>query len=334
MRKRLIALLLVFACCLPAVVAKDSYPSRSILMIVPFGPGGATDLIARRAQPMMEKTLGKPFAVQNMPGGGTAIGQQYVMNAKHDGYTVLALPTDIVSVAIMGQSKFTWKDWTFIGIAATVPACFVVSPDSKIKTIQDLENAMRTTQLTCAVADRGCAWTRAIGLFCKELGLKIPQFVPSGGGHNAAISAMKKEVDVAACGLAEAIDLIEGDKLNTLAWWGNDDVTLPNGKKIPTFQSQYPVLAKYAPYGGWVGMAVPNGTPKNVVDKLVAAYRTAVTDVSFVNWINERHFSMLGKFGADASAYAKESSSINAYLLYDLGFTKVNPATVGIQRLK
>lgn len=336
MRRKLVALLVLLACCLPMAMARDKgvYPSRSILMIVPFGPGGATDLMARKAQPMMEKTLGQPIAVQNMPGGATAIGQQYVQDAKHDGYTVLALPTDITSVAIMGQSKLTYKDWAFVGVAAAVPSAFVVHPDSRFKSIEDLVAVMKTTKLTCAVADSGCAWTRAVGLFCKELNLIVPQFVPSGGGHNAAVSAMKKEVDFAACGLPEAIDLIEGDKLRTLAYWGDVEVTLPNGNKIPTIGAKYPTLNKYTPFGGWVGMAVPANTPKDVLDKLINAYKAAIGDKSFTDFCAERHFILVGKYGADADAYVKDSTSINAYLMYDLGFTKTNPTKLGIQRLK
>ena len=335
MKRKLAVLLALLACFLSVLVAKDkAYPSRPILMIVPFGPGGATDLITRKTQPIMEKMLGQPIAVQNMPGGATAIGQQYVQDAKHDGYTVLAQPTDITSIAIMGQSKLMYKDWAFVGIAAAVPSSFVVHPDSQFKTIEDLVAVMKTTKLTCAVADSGCAWTRAVGLFCKELNLVVPQFVPSGGGHNAAVSAMKKEVDFAACGLAEAIDLIEGDKLRTLAYWGDAEVTLPNGTKIPTFGAKYASLAKYTPFGGWVGMAVPANTPKDALDKLINAYKTAVSDKSFIDFCNERHFNIVGKYGSDADAYAKDSTSINAYLMYDLGFTKTNPAKLGIQRLK
>ena len=337
MKRKLAVMLVILAFTLPMLIAAepvDAYPSRAIVLIVPFAPGGATDLIARRAQPVMEKVLGKPIAVQNMPGGATSIGEQYVMDATHDGYTVLAQPTDITSIAVMGQSKLTYRDWNMIGVAAAVPAAFVVNPDSKYKTIEDLVAAMKTKKLICAVADAGCAWTRAIGLFCKELNLTLPLFIPSGGGHNAAISAMKQEVDFAGCGLPEAIDLIEGSKLRTLAYWGNDEVTLTNGTKIPTFGAKYPALAQYSPFGGWVGMAVPSGTPKAIVEKLINAYKKAISDQGFIDFCKERYFSIVGKFGSDADAYAKDSTSVNAYLMYDLAFTKTDPATLGIQRLK
>ena len=336
MKKNIALLLILLICSLSMVIAKDTgtYPTRPVLMIVPFAPGGAPDLIARKTQPVMDKVLGPPMVVQNMPGGGTSIGQQYVRDAAHDGYTVLAQPTDITSIAVMGQSKLTYRDWAFIGIAASVPATFVVSPDSPYKTLEDLTAAMKTKKLVAAVADAGCAWTRAIGLFCKELKLITPQFIPSGGGYNAAVSAMKKEVDFAACGFPEGIDLIQGAKLKALAYWGATEVTLKNGDKVPTFGSKYAVLNKYTPYGGWVGMAVPSNTPQAVVDTLINAYKTGANDQSSTAFCNARYLSKVGKYGKDADEYAKESTSTNAYLLYDLGFAKIDPATFGIQRSK
>ena len=137
--------------------AADSWPERSIVMIVPFDPGGATDQIGRALKGFMEEKLGVPIAVQNMPGGATSVGNQYVFDAPHDGYTILVEPTDITSIAVMGQSKLTWKDWEFMGVAAAVPNAFVVHPDSPIKTVKDLAEALKKEQLTCSVAASGCA---------------------------------------------------------------------------------------------------------------------------------------------------------------------------------
>ena len=339
MKRRILLALLVLFCTTTMVFAQGgaeakAFPSRPMVMIVPFDAGGATDQLARKAQPKMEEVLGKPIAVQNMAGGATAVGNQYVIDQAHDGYTILAQPTDITSIAIMGQSKLTSDDWSFLGIAAAVPAVFVVHPDSPIKSLEDLARAMDQKKLTCAVAASGCAWTRAAGLFADQLDLTIPQFVPSGGGYSAAVSAMKKEVDFAACGFAEAIELIKGGELKALAYWGEKGVTLPNGIVVPTFGEVYPELKTFEPFGGWVGMAVPKGVPANVKEVLINAYDTAIHEDAFINFCNQSNFLFMGKIGADADAFAKQSTSVNAYLMYDLGFTKVDPATLGIQRLK
>ena len=76
------------------------FPSRDITMIVPFGAGGATDLICRTLAAEMEKELGVSIAVTNMPGSASAVGTEYVYEADHDGYTILGYPTDITSIKI------------------------------------------------------------------------------------------------------------------------------------------------------------------------------------------------------------------------------------------
>lgn len=336
--KKVFVLILVVAMAFSAFAqgqtdATANYPNRSLLLIVPFGAGGATDLIARATQPKMEEILGQPLAVQNMPGGASAIGNEYVMDQPHDGYTILCEPTDIVSIAVMGQSSLTYKDWSMIGVAASVPGVICVNPKSEIKTIEQLTEIMKTKKLVASSSDVGCAFTRCCALYCNELGLTLPEFIPSGGGYNAAVSAMKGEVDISLCGLPECIELIRGGELVPLAYFGNDDVDAGNGITVRAIGKVYPGLADYLPFGGWVGMAVPADTPQSIKDKLIDAYRQACSDSSVQSFFASKTFIPVNFFGADADAYVKTSSQLNAYIMYDLGFTKTDPATVGIERL-
>lgn len=311
-----------------------TYPNRSLLLIVPFGAGGATDLIARATQPKMEEILGQPLAVQNMPGGASAIGNEYVMDQPHDGYTILCEPTDIVSIAVMGQSTLTYKDWSMIGVAASVPGVICVNPKSNIRTIEQLTEVMKTKKLIASSSDVGCAFTRCCALYCDQLGLTLPEFIPSGGGYNAAVSAMKGEVDISLCGLPECIELIRGGELLPLAYFGNDDVDAGNGITVRALGKVYPELAGYLPFGGWIGMAVPTDTPQPIKDKLIDAYSRACADPSVQAFFESKTFIPVNLFGTDADAYVKTSSQLNAYIMYDLGFTNTDPATVGIERIQ
>jgi tripartite-type tricarboxylate transporter receptor subunit TctC len=312
--------------------AARKYPSRPIVMVVPFSPGGATDQIGRKLSPNMQKYLKTPIAVQNMPGGATAIGNQYVYDAPRDGYTVLVQPTDITSIAVMGQSKLTWRNWDFLGIAAAVPAVFLVHPDSPLKNIKDLERALHEKQLTCAVAADGCAWTRAIGLYNNLIKGKMPKLVPMGGGYPAAVSALKKEVDIASCGLPEAYDLIAGKKLRVIGYWGTASIKVPGYGKIDSVVETYPTFKKYLPFGGWVGMAVPKGLPDNVLNKLQKAYNYAAAQPEFEDFLQKSFFVKVGLSGKKATDFAALSTSVNAWLLYDLGFAQKNPRDLDIPR--
>ena len=312
--------------------AAAPWPSRPITLIIPFAPGGATDLIARALKPHMEKALGVPMAATNMPGAATAVGHQYVWDAPHDGYTVLTQPTDITSIAVMEQSKFTPKDWHVFGVSVAVPAVFVVHPDSPYKTVQDMVADMNKRQITVAVAARGCAWTRAVMLFANTLGTKAPQLVPMGGGNPAAVSAMKREVDVGACGLPEAIELILGKRLRVLAYFGGEEVELAGVGKVPSIGQVYPALKQFLPFGGWVGISVPKDTPAAVVEKIQKASDYAVSTPEFAKFVKESYFANVGLTGKAAADYVDKSTSVNAWLLYDLGIAPKSPAEFGIAR--
>jgi len=314
------------------VLAADKWPSQSILMVVPFNPGGATDQIARILEPFMEEKLGVPIAVQNMPGGATSIGNQYVFDAPHDGYTILVNPTDIVSIAVMGQSELTWRDWEWIGIAAAVPNIFVVNVESDIKNITDLENIIKKEQISISCAASGCAWTRGMALFAKLIDAKMPLFVPMGGGKPAALSALKNEVPVASCGVPEAIDLIDGGKLRALAYWGAEDIVTTEGIVIPSITNKFPEFEKYVPFGGWIGVTVAKGTPVEVVEKIQEAYNYAISQPKFKEFIKERYFIEAKLSGKAAEEYAGLSSSVNAWLLYDLGIAPNSPEKFNIPR--
>lgn len=313
--------------------AESDYPNRPITMIVPFGPGGATDQIGRTMAAHMEKTLGTTITVTNMAGGASAIGNEYVMNAKHDGYTVLVEPTDITSIAVMGQSNLTYRDWTMIGVAAAVPTTFVVNKDSDIQTLKDLEAALKSEKLSIATSDSGCAFTRSMGLFCNAIGAEFPTFVPSGGGGPAAVSAVKNEVDGTACGLPEAIEYIRGGQLRSLCVWSTEDVEVEGYGTIPSVANDYPDLADYLPNGGWVGMAVPNDVPDDVVAKLTEAFEIAYNSDEFQTFCKDRFFAPVGLTGDEAVEYVANTESINAWLLYDMGLTAKSPEEFGIKRL-
>lgn len=305
---------------------------RPITLVVPFSPGGATDLIGRALEANMEKKLGVDISVQNMPGGATSVGNQYVMDAEHDGYTVLVQPTDITSIGVMEQSKLTYRDWEFMGVAAAVPATFVVPVDSPYNNLKDLAAAMKEKQLTCGVAASGCAWTRAIGLFAKDTNTKLPELVPMGGGGPAAISAMKKEVDLAACGLPECIEFVKGGKLKTLDYWGPEDIEVEGYGTVTSIAKEFPEFGKYLPYGGWVGLAVPKGTPEKAVNALTEAFKFAIEADDFKKFLADNYFVPVGLTGDEAVEYIATSESVNAWLLYDLGFATKNPEELNIPR--
>ena len=309
------------------------FPTRDITMIVPFGAGGATDLICRTLAAEMEKDLGVSIAVTNMPGSASAVGTEYVYEADHDGYTILGYPTDITSIKVMGQSDLTYEDWNALVIGCAVPTSIVVKPDSPYQTLEELVAAMKAEQLTIATSDSGCAFTRGLGLILQQEPDCIqPELIPSGGGANAALSAVKGDVDAAACGLPECIEYVRSGDLKVLTYMGSSAITIEgaNGSiDIPWVCDVYPQLEDNMPFGGWVGMAVAADTDPEIYEILRQAAVKAYESDAFQTFVEQKTFVPMGISGQEANDWAKSTSYINSWMLYDMGFTTTSPETFG-----
>lgn len=308
-----------------------NYPSRSITLVVPFDAGGATDLIARAMQPKMEEYLGTTIAVQNMSGGSTAVGNQFVLDADPDGYTLVFQATEIANIWTMNQSDITYRDFSYIGWGAAVPGILVVHPDSPLNTLEDLAAALKEEQLTVGVCGGGCAWTLTMGLFVDSVGGTSPEYISMGSGKNAAIAAMKGEVDVGSCGIPEVIELLQGGELKALGGFTAEDAEIEGYGIVPSIAKICPDLTGFLPYGGFVGMAAPGGVPQEIVDKLCEAFAYAWEDEEFQNYLQSSYFVPLGMTGKEAEEYVAQRESLNASLLWDLGIGQRDPAEKGIQ---
>lgn len=315
----------------PAEPSGGGYPNRFITLVVPYDAGGATDLLARAMQPKMEEYLGTTIAVQNMSGGNTAVGNQFVLDADPDGYTIVMQATEIANLWTMNQSDITYRDFSYVGMTAAVPGILVVHPDSPLNTLQDLSDAIQSEQLTVGVCGGGCAWTLTMGLFVDSVGGTSPEYIAEGSGKNAAIAAMKKEVDVGSCGVPEVVELLQGGELKALGAFTAEDIEIEGYGKIESIANTCPELAQFLPYGGFVGMAAPNDVPQEVVDKLCEAFAYAWDDPELQAYMESSHFVPLGYVGKDAEDYVIMRESLNASLLWDLGIGQRDPADKGIE---
>lgn len=309
----------------------DGYPNRSITLVVPFDAGGATDLLARAMQPKMEEYLGTTIAVQNMAGGNTAVGNQFVLDADPDGYTIVMQATEIANLWTMNQSDITYRDFSYIGMTAAVPGILVVHPDSPLNNLQDLAEALKTEQLTVGVCGGGCAWTLTMGLFVDAVNGMSPEYIAQGSGKNAAIAAMKKEVDIGSCGIPEVVELLQGGELKALGAFTAEDIEIEGYGTVESIAKTCPELADFLPYGGFVGMAAPNDVPQEIVDKLCEAFAYAFDDPELMSYMESSHFVPLGYVGKDAEDYVIMRESLNASLLWDLGIGQRDPADKGIK---
>jgi tripartite-type tricarboxylate transporter receptor subunit TctC len=323
---------LMLAGCSPKDVAEPEEwnPDRPIKVVVPFAAGGAIDRTSRALQPHLEQYLGVSIAVTNYK--ETISAYDEVFNSPKDGYTVLCISPEIATMAVMGRGDMTVDDWIPIGFTTAFANIFVVHPDSPIKDLNDLIDALAENGLTCGHAAYGGAWQQGVMLFTGLAGIPNPEFVPQGGGFLAAQAAMKKEVDFAACGIPEVMELLPAGKLRALAYWGSEPYYMEGYGEIPPITDYLPEASAFTPWGGWTGFAVPKGTPEHIVKKLKEAYAYAVQQESFLEFCQENAFIPQLLIGEDFEQYIRRYAAVAAWNLYDAGYAAKSPEEFGIER--
>ena len=247
----------------PALAAAD-YPTRAIDVVIPFGPGGGTDLTMRLFKDHVEKLLGQPIVINYKPGAGGVIAGRYVKDSKPDGYTLFVISnTSLVSSILARKADFTLDDFIPICTLTLSPTIFAVNKDSPYKTFKDFTEAAKTKKMKYATTSpfsTGHVIIEAIG---RKEGFEALQ-VPSGGGAKAATAVLGGHVDasfVSPVGIESQLRILAVNMADR--WEAYPDV--PTLKELG-----YPnVLETY------FSVFAPKGTPKEIIDKIYGAYKKA-----------------------------------------------------------
>jgi tripartite-type tricarboxylate transporter receptor subunit TctC len=259
---------------LPFSPAKADYPERPITLIVPFAPGGPTDIIARILSTFMPQTLGQSLVVENRGGAAGNIGMGQAARAKPDGYTLLLASTAIsVNPALFHNLPYDpIKDFAPISELVNAPNVVVVRADSGIKTIADLVARVKGSPGTFSYGSPG-AGTKS-HLTGEQLKLRAGidmVHVPFRGAGPAAQAVLAGQIQVASVALAAAEPLVKSRDLRALAVTGAQRwFSLPD---VPTMiESGYPGFISDT----FNALLAPAGTPPQIIDRLVTASRNAM----------------------------------------------------------
>lgn len=275
-----LALLLMATGASQELAAQTDYPNRKIEFIVPFAPGGPTDTAARIIQPKMSAALGVPVVVVNKPGGGGALGSDFVANANPDGYTVLATINTTLSLvpAIQPDLRYTLRDFAPIGSYMADEVVITSRAGAPWKTLDELVDYAKKNpgKLSYGSAGLGTLSWFTVELFKQSYGLDIAH-VPFAGSGPVKTAILGGHVDLAASSAFTVVPLIKSGDLIGLATTGPKRVAaLPS---VPTMAEKgFPE----ATANGWPGLFVPTKTPKEIVDKLVKALDKTMKDPSVI----------------------------------------------------
>lgn len=258
---------------LGAASAQD-YPSRTIEWVVPYAPGGGTDIVARVLAQHMGPELGQTMVVVNKPGAATAIGAEYVARSKPDGYTLLSADTATLAANPFIYQQLSYdaaNDFDSIGLTVRFPMILVVNPSVPVNNLQELiEWAKKDGPAPYATPGSGSPHHLATELFRKETGLTFTH-VPYKGAAPAVQDVVSGQVPFMFVDTASGQQFIENNRLRPI---GVASLKRVEGfDSIPTLDEQG--LKGFEAYA-WQGLALPKGTPPEHIEKLNAALLVAL----------------------------------------------------------
>lgn len=253
----------------------DAYPAKPLKVIVPFGPGGGTDLVARVIAENLHHQLKQSVVVDNRPGASTMIGANAVARAPADGYTLLISGSSTYTVVPALRKDVPYdplKDFDLLAVVADAPMVLVVNADSPYKSLQDLLTAAKqdTHGLQYATFGPGSAPHLLGEMFALAAGIKLSA-VPYRGSAQAVLGVMGGEVGIAFDTLSSSLPQLQAGKLRALAVFSPERV--PQTPDVPTISE---LGLPDATFSGWYAVALPKGTPANVRATLSKALEAAM----------------------------------------------------------
>lgn len=257
------ALLLLFG---TACHAQTAYPNKLVRIILPYAPGGTTDMVARTVAQQLSIKWGQPVIVENRPGGNGNIGTSEAAKASPDGYTLLmATSSHAINASLYKGLSFNFaKDFTPLSNLAFAPLLLVVNPSFKANTVKEFAEYVRQNpqKLNYGSGGVGTAAHLAGELFNSELGAQMTH-VAYKGGTLATNDLVGGQIQLMFANLPEAIAQVKGARLKALAVTG--ETRNPQAPDVPTFaEGGYPQINLKS----WFGLFAITGTPPTIVTKL------------------------------------------------------------------
>ena len=284
--------------------ARADYPSRTVEIVVPFTPGGGTDLIARVVAERLSEQMRQRFVIINRPGASTNIGTAAVANAQPDGYTLLLTSISFAAnPSLYRKLSYAQSDFAPVALICNSPSILVVTPSLPVNTAAELIATMkaRPGELNYASYGAGSGPHLAAGLLQDITGTRI-QHIPYGGGSPATMAVLRGEVQMLLAGSLAVLPLIQSGGLKPLAIAAETRAAaLPD---VPTFREQG---IDYLT-GTWFGLLAPAKTPPAIVATLNREIGAALRSEQVRARIAEQGADVVGGSPQDFAKFLRDET--------------------------
>lgn len=267
-----IVLLLMFSNFSFADSNGDNWPQKPITLVVPYGAGGSTDIIARQFADFASRRLNQTVIVENRPGAGTNIGSSNVARAKPDGYTLLFGVDTLVTNPIIGPAPPFERDKSLQGISliSMLPGVIAANPQFQAADIQDLVKRAKQNPEKYTIASASLFLQIDLVNDYLETSLK---HIPYKGGAQASADTVGGQVDLVFSNIPVVLELIKSKKLRAIAITSDQrSASLP---QTPTLRES---VNSQAVFYNWYALFAPKTTPYLVIKKMTAISHQFVND--------------------------------------------------------
>jgi tripartite-type tricarboxylate transporter receptor subunit TctC len=300
-------------------MAQDNWPNKPISLIVPYPPGGTSDVVGRQIALRLREELGQQVIVENKAGAATAIGATHVARAPKDGYTLLlsAGTTFTVNPHFNDKLQYKLEDFEPVALVCTVPFAFVVKKDFPAKTLKEFAAYAKANpnKINNATNGQGSMVHLLGEMIATGLEVKMTQ-IHYKGAAPATMDLLGGVVDSNVEALTNAVPNVNAGQYRALAVLSAErQALMPD---VPTFREMgYPGIMGET----WYGVFAPAGTPKPVVDKLNAALRKITSSPAFVDSMRKIGNEAKSGSPADLLATTQEQSKVWGGLIKRLNIT-------------
>jgi tripartite-type tricarboxylate transporter receptor subunit TctC len=286
--------------------AASDYPSRPIELVVPFGAGGGTDILARVTAEAAKKHSSQPITVVNRPGASGSIGLTEVVNARPDGYKIAMVTVEMAIIPHMGIAKFSPEaDFTPLVRLNADPVVLTVSATSPWKTIEEMVDAAKKSKdpLKFGNAGTGGVSHLAAVALAQKAGTTF-NHVPFQGNAPAVVALLGGHIDAVTASPSEVFSFVQSGKLRALAVLA--DQRLGGAfAQVPTMKERNIDLS----VGTWRGLAAPKGLPADVLSRLSAIALKTANEPAVKEAMEKQN---LGYSVADGEAFRKQIANDSA----------------------